>query len=157
MPEEWKTSVVVRIKGKRDVMDCGAYRGVKLLKHAVKIVERVLKNRIRGLVTINDMQFGVMPGKGTTHALLILRRMQEEFRLREKKLYMCFVDLEKAFGRVPRKVMEWTLRKKGLAEVLVQAVISLYEGSRTKVRVRSGTLDEFGIRVGVHQDLCYYH
>ena len=47
MPEEWKTSVVVPIfKGKGDVMDCGAYRGVKLLEHAMKIVERVLKKRI---------------------------------------------------------------------------------------------------------------
>ena len=44
MPEEWKTSVVVPIfKGKGDVMDCGAYRGVKLLEHAMKIVERVLE------------------------------------------------------------------------------------------------------------------
>ena len=152
MPEEWKTSVVVPIfKGKGDVMDCGAYRKVKLLEHAIKIVERVLENRIRGLVTIDDMQFGFMPGKGTTHALFILRRMQKEFCGREKKLCMCFVDLEKAFDRVLRKVMEWALRKKGLAEVLVQAVMSLYEGSRMKVRVGSGTSEEFGVRVGVHR------
>ena len=64
---------------------------------------------------------------------------------------MCYVDLEKAFDRVPRKVMEWALRKKGLAEVLVQVVMSLYEGSRKKARVGSGTSDEFGVRVGVHQ------
>ena len=133
-------------------MDCGAYRGVKLLEHAMKIVERVLENRLRELVMINKMQFGFIPGKGTTHALFILRRMQQEFRGREKKLYMCFVDLEKAFDRVPRKVMEWALIKKGWAEVLVQAVMSLYEGSRTKVRVGSGTSDEFGVRVGVHQE-----
>ena len=70
------------------------------------------------------MQFGFMPGKGTTHALIILRRMQEEFRGKKKKLYMCFVDSEKAFDRVPRKVMEWAIRKKELAEVLVQAGMS---------------------------------
>ena len=64
---------------------------------------------------------------------------------------MGFVDLEKAFDRVPRKVMEWALRKKGLAEVLVQAVMSLYEGSRTKIIVGSGTSEEFGVHVGVHQ------
>ena len=132
-------------------MDCGAYRGVKLLEHAMKIVERVLENRIRELVMIDAMQFGFMPGKGTTYAFFILRRMQGEFRGREKKLYTSFVDLKKAFDTVPRKVMEWALRKKGLAEVLVQGVMSLYEGSRTKVRVGSGTLDEFGVRVGVHQ------
>ena len=89
-------------------------------------------------------------GKGTADALFIFRRMQEEFRGREKKLYMCFVDSEKAFDRVPRKVMEWVLRKKNLPEVLVKAVMSLYEGSRTKVRVGSGLLEEFGVRVGVH-------
>ena len=97
------------------------------------------------------MQFGFIHGKGTTHALFILRRMQKKFRGREKKLYLCFVDLEKAFDRVPRKVMECALRKKGLAKVLVQAVMSVYEGSRTKVRVGSGTLEEFGVCVGVHQ------
>ena len=151
MPEEWKTSVVPIFKGKGGVMDCGAYRWVKLLEHAMKIVKRVLENSIRELVMIDERQFGFMPGKGTTHALLILRRMQEQFRGREKKLYRCFVDLEKALDRVPRKVMEWALRKKGLVEVLVQAVMSLYEGSRTKVRVGSGTSDEFEVRVGVHQ------
>ena len=77
--------------------------------------------------------------------------MKEEFRGKEKRLYMCFVDLEKAFDRVPRKVMEWALRKKSLPEVLVKAVMSLYEGSRTKVRVGSGLSEEFGVRVGVHQ------
>ena len=100
---------------------------------------------------IDEMQLGFMPGKGTTRALFILWRMQEEFRGIEKKLYMCFVDLDKAFDRVPRKVMEWALRKKGLAEVLVQAVMSSHKGSRAKVRVGSGTSDEFGVRVGVHQ------
>ena len=77
--------------------------------------------------------------------------MQEEFRGREKKLYMCFVDSEKAFDRVPRKVMEWALRKKSLPEVLAKAVMSLHEGSRTKVRVGSGLSEELIVRVGVHQ------
>ena len=40
MPDEWKTSVIVPIfKGKGDVMSCGSYRRVKLLEHAMKIVE----------------------------------------------------------------------------------------------------------------------
>ena len=135
MPEEWKTSVAVPIfKGKGDVIDGGAYREVKLLEHAMKIVERLPENEIRGLVAIDDMQFGFMPGKGTTHALFILRRIEKEFCGREKKLCMCFVDLEKALDTVPGKTAEWAPRKKGLPEVLVQAVMSLYEGLRTNVK-----------------------
>ena len=48
---------------------------------------------------------------------------------------MCFIDLEKAFDRVPRKVVEWALRKRGVPGVMVRAVMSLYKGSKTRVRV----------------------
>lgn len=152
MPEEWKTSVVVPIfKGKGDAMSCGSYRGVKLLEHAMKIVERVIVWRIRKLVTLNENQCGFMPGKGTMDALFVVRRLQEEYRAKGRNLYMCFVDLEKAFDRVPRKVMEWAMRKKGLPEVMVKAVMSLYDGAKTKVKIDSKLTDEFSVEVGVHQ------
>ena len=48
---------------------------------------------------------------------------------------MCLVDFEKAFNRVPGKVMEWTMRNKGLPEVIVKAVMSLYLGEKMKVGV----------------------
>ena len=48
---------------------------------------------------------------------------------------MCFVDLEKVFDRVARKVFEWAMRKKGIPEVLVRSAMSLYEGARARVRV----------------------
>ena len=31
-------------------MNCGSYRGVKLLEHGIKIIERVLERRIRAFV-----------------------------------------------------------------------------------------------------------
>ena len=64
---------------------------------------------------------------------------------------MCFVEIEKAFDRDPRKVMEWMMRKKGLPEVIVTAVMSLYHGAKTKVRVGSELSQEFLVQVGVHQ------
>ena len=69
MPDEWKTSVIVIIfKGKGDVMSCGSYRGVKVLEHAMKIVETVLERRIRTQDNLNKMQLEFMPGKGVTYA-----------------------------------------------------------------------------------------
>ena len=124
---------------------------MKLLEHAMKIVEKVLEKRIWSMVNVDEMQFGFMPGKGTVDAVFILRRLQEEYRDKGKKLYMCFVDLEKAFDRVPRKVMEWAMRKRGLPEAIVRAVMSLYEGARTRVRVGSELSEEFEVKVGVHQ------
>ena len=57
---------------------------------------------------------------------------------------MCFVDMQKAFDGMPRKMIEWAMRKKGLSEVMVWAVMSLYDCSKTRVRVRSAYLK--GIR-----------
>ena len=92
-----------------------------------------------------------MPRRGTTDALYVVRRMQEEYRDKKKKLYMCLVDIEKAFDRVPRKVMKWAMRKKSLPEVIVRAVMTLYHGEKTKVRVGSESSEEFSVQVGVHQ------
>ena len=77
--------------------------------------------------------------------------MQEEHRAKYKRTYMCFVDLEKAFDRLPRRVMEWAMRKRGLPEILVKAVMSLYEGAETIVRVGSILSEEFSVKVDVHQ------
>ena len=52
----------------------------------------------------------------------------------KEKSCMCFVDLEKAFGRVPRKVLEWAMKKKGIPEVFVRSVMCLYEGVKTSQR-----------------------
>ena len=70
---------------------------------------------------------------------------------------MCFVDIEKAFDRVPRKVIEWAMRKKGLSEVMVRAVMSLYDGAKIRVRMGSAQSEEFEVKVGVHQGSVLSH
>ena len=52
------------------------------------------------------MQFCYMLETGVVDAVFILRRMQVGYHAKWKKLYICFVDLDKAFDRVPRKVLE---------------------------------------------------
>ena len=56
IPEDWKSSVVLPIyKGKGDLMECGSYRGITLLEHAMKVVERIFEHRIRQQIVIDDM------------------------------------------------------------------------------------------------------
>ena len=71
----------------------------------MKIVERVWERQIRTMINLNKMQFGFMPGKGTMDATFIIRKMQEEYPKKRKQKGMSFVDIEKAFDRVVRKVM----------------------------------------------------
>ena len=64
---------------------------------------------------------------------------------------MAFVDLEKAFDRVPRKVIWWALRKLGVEEWIVRLVQGMYANARSRVHVGEGYSEEFEVKVGVHQ------
>ena len=52
-------------KGNGDIRNNSCYRAVKLLEHGMKVVKRVQKRPCR-IVTVDEMQFGFMPEKGTT-------------------------------------------------------------------------------------------
>ena len=152
IPEDWKKSWMTAVyKGKGDAMDCGSYRGIKLLEHAMKIMERVLESRLRSQVEIDNMQFGFTPGKSTTDAIFILRQLQEKYLSKKKELWMAFVDLEKAFDRVPRDVVWWALRYMGIGEGLIQVIRSMYHGVKTAVKFSGGETRFFDVGVGVHQ------
>ena len=117
----------------------------------MKILERVLEKKIRERVTLDEVQFGFRHGRGTTDAIFIVREMQEKFLAKKKELWMAFVDLEKAFGRVPREIVWWALRVVSVDELIVKAIQAMYDGAPTAVRLRNGESKEFGVKVGVHQ------
>ena len=75
-----------------------------------------------------------MPGRGTTDAISIARQLQEKILDKNKKLYFGFVDLEKAFNRVPRKVLWWAVRVVGVPEWIVVIVQVMYSDAKSKVR-----------------------
>ena len=152
IPVDWTRSILIPFyKNKGDPLECGSYRGIKLLEQTLKLYERVLEVRIRQQVNIDAMQFGFMPGKGTMDAIFIARQVQEKHLAKRKDLYLAFVDLEKAFDRVPRDVVRWALRTSHVEEWLVDAVMALFEDANTVVRTSEGDTNCFFVKVGVHQ------
>jgi len=117
----------------------------------MKVVERIFEHRIRWQIEVDDMQFGFMKGKGTADAIFIVKQMQENFRVKGKKLYYGFVDLEKAFDRVPREVIRWAMLKLGVEESQVLPVMSMYTGAKTVVRTVYRNSTCFEVKVDMHQ------
>ena len=63
--------------------------------------------------------------------------------MKGKNLFYVFVDLEKAFDRLPQKVIWYALRKRGVPEYLVQGMISLDSGCETAVSIDGKLYDFF--------------
>ncbi|KAK3528594.1 hypothetical protein QTP70_005005 [Hemibagrus guttatus] len=117
----------------------------------MKVWERVVEARLRKVVEICEQQYGFMPRKSTTDAIFALRILMEKYRDGQKELHCVFVDLEKAYDRVPREELWYCMRKSGVAEKYVRVVQDMYERSRTVVRCAVGQTEEFNVEVGLHQ------
>jgi hypothetical protein len=110
MPDQWRRSIVVPLyKNKGDAQSCGNYRGIKLLGHTMKLWERVIETRLRKQTQVSVNQFGFMPGRSTTEAIHILRRLMEKYREKKRDLHMLFIDLEKVYDSVPRRLIRESL------------------------------------------------
>ncbi|KAI3364112.1 hypothetical protein L3Q82_010940 [Scortum barcoo] len=127
VPLEWQTGVVVPLFKKGD--------------------QRIVDPRIQ------EEQCGFHPGRGTLDQLYTLRRVLEGLWEFAQPVHMCFVDLEKAFDRVPRGILWGVLREYeyGVRGPLLRAVRSLYDRSRSLVRIAGSKSDLFPVHVGLRQ------
>ena len=132
IPEEWRTSTITPIyKQKGDPLECNNFRGIKRLRHTLKLWERVGERRLRKMVNISEIQYGFQP-------LFCLRMMQEKHREFGKKLHVVFVDLEKAYDMVPRELIWYSLRRKGVPEAYINIIRDMYAGCKASVMTSAG-------------------
>jgi hypothetical protein len=69
----------------------------------------------------------------------------------KKDLHMVFIDLEKAYDKVPRNIMWWVLQKYKVSTKYITLIKDMYDNIVTSVRTSDRDTNDFPINIGLHQ------
>jgi hypothetical protein len=115
IPHDWEIGVLIPIYKKGDRLDCNNYRGITLLSVVAKTYERILEKRLRREIEeqMTDSQSGFRKGHSIQDHIFTIKESIYKTIQKNSELYLGFIDLEKAFDRIPRGKVWECLEKKG--------------------------------------------
>ena len=154
MVKEWNMTTLIKLyKDKGDRKICDNYRGIALLNTASKIFSRIILNRFQNLVDCQllEIQSGFRSNKSTIDQIFTLKMTMEKRRAFNKPLFMCFIDITKAYDSVNRELLWKICRSYGISDKLVNLLKMLYKHSIAKVKINGELSDSFETNTGVMQ------
>ena len=83
--------------------------------------------------------------------IFVVKQLVEKYREKMKELHVAFMDLEKAYDKVCREELWRVLHECGVDGYLIGSMSSLYNGSRTCVRLGSRVGEHFEVRRGLRR------
>ena len=99
-----------------------------------------------------EEQCGFRPARPKIDMLSVVRRLQELGRARKIPLYMCFIDLQKAYDSVDRELLWVVLARFGVPEKMLTVIRQFHEGMRARVRTDDREQSEwFDVTQGLRQ------
>ena len=97
VPQQWKYVVIMILHKQKDRTECGTYRSILLVAHAVnillKIIAPCLREYCERVGILPEKQSGFRPNRFTTDIMILIRRLQDLARKKRIPLNVCFIDL----------------------------------------------------------------
>ena len=155
VPAEWLLGAITAIHKKDDPTDPNNYRGITVGHVLGKLYALMLNCRLTEWTEAQGVravgQAGFRKGFRTTDNCFVLRAVVERARANGTKLYICAVDLEKAFDSVDRPLLWEALQRAGIGGYMLASIQALYANVPVCVKTADGLSQTFQSTLGVKQ------
>ena len=126
------------------------------MSHAGKVLLKVIDRRLSAYCEANGLllekQCGFRTDRSTMDMMLVVRSLQEIERKAGVSLFMCFIDLQKAYDTVDRTFLLQVLTRIGVPPQMITVILQLLDGMRACVRPGDGVCsDWFEVGQGLRQ------
>ena len=139
MPQQWKYAIIMVLQKKKNRTECGNYRGISLVVHAGKILLKIIARRLseyyERVRTLPEEQSGFRPNRSSTDTMSVIRRLQELAWKKRIPLYVCLIDLTKAYDSVDRTLLWTVLARFGVPQNTISGIRQFHDGMRAYVRL----------------------
>lgn len=144
---------IVPIYKKGDNKQCGNYRGITLLSIPLKVYEQIIETKLRREIepTLIETQSGFRKGRSVQDHIFTLKEILSMRLQHNKKTFLAFLDLQKAFDKVPREKVWESLNNRGINPKLSRVIKSLYTCTRNYIISNNNRSEEFETKEGLRQ------
>ena len=135
-PQDFKQDILIPIPKKGDSSLCSNYRTIALQSIAAKAYANVLRARLSEHLgsQVLEQQSGFRPDRSCTDSLFSLRLVCESAWNKHRTLFLCMLDLTKAFDSVDRNMAWQILLSRGVPPKLVALIKDLHTGHSAIIR-----------------------
>ena len=139
VPQQWKNYVIIVLHKKKDRTECGNYRGISLVAHTGKILLKIIARRLseycERVGILPEEHSGFRTNRSTIDMMFVVRRLQELARKKRIPLYVCFIDLTKAYDSVDRTLPWKVLARFGVPPNMISFIRQFHDGIGACVRL----------------------
>ena len=153
-PSAWALGNITPVFKKGNKNDPNNYRGISVISCLAKLFTKIINDRLNCWVEeekiLSDVQYGFRKNRSTIDCIFILKGLIDIIFARGLKLYVCFIDYQKAYDLIDRSCLFHKLMKEGVSSKIINVYRDFY--SKIKLTVKNDEFNRyFSSNVGLLQ------